>query len=182
MPNERMGFVVWLTGLPAAGKSTLASSLVEEIRARGMPCEVLDGDELRRVVSPDLGFTKTDRDVQVRRVAYIAGLLERNGVAVVVALVSPYRAARDNARATLGRFVEVFVTCPMEILLARDPKGLYGRARAGEVTQLSGIDDPYEPPVAPEVVVDTSRQTVEQTVAKVIKRLEDLAILTPEMS
>ncbi|MHA1210779.1 MAG: adenylyl-sulfate kinase, partial [Candidatus Freyarchaeota archaeon] len=152
------GFGVWLTGLPASGKTTIARALEKALRRRGLRVEVLDGDEVRRNLSPDLGFTRKDRETHARRVAYVAKLLVRNGVAVIVGLISPYRNFREHARKQIGNFVEVWVKCPLEECMRRDPKGLYERALRGEISDLTGIQDPYEEPLNPEVTVDTTRR------------------------
>ncbi|MHA1580460.1 MAG: adenylyl-sulfate kinase [Candidatus Freyarchaeota archaeon] len=175
----REGFGVWLTGLPASGKTTIARALEKEFRGRGLRVEVLDGDEVRRNLSPDLGFTKEDRETHARRVAYVAKLLVRNGVAVIVGLISPYRNFREHARKQIGNFVEVWVKCPLEECIRRDPKGLYEKAMRGEINDLTGIQDPYEEPLNPEVTVDTSKESVEESVNKIIEKLETLGYLSP---
>src|SRR5437763_915381 len=153
------GFTVWFTGLSGAGKSTLANLLAEQLRERGKRVELLDGDEVRQNLSSGLGFSKTDRDANIRRIAFVAKLLSRNGVVAITAAISPYREIRDEARAEIKNFVEVFVDCPLEVCEERDIKGLYARARAGEITQFTGISDPYEPPLNPEVTVHTERES-----------------------
>ena len=173
----REGFGVWLTGLPASGKTTIARALEKALRRRGLRVEVLDGDEVRRNLSPDLGFTRKDRETHARRVAYVAKLLVRNGVAVIVGLISPYRNFREHARKQIGNFVEVWVRCPLEECIRRDPKGLYEKAMRGEINDLTGIQDPYEEPLNPEVTVDTSKESVEESVNKIIKKLENLGYL-----
>lgn len=156
---------VWLTGLPSAGKTTLATGLAERLRAAGAPVEVLDGDAVRAELSNGLGFSKADRDEQVRRIGYVADLLSRNGVTVICSVISPYRQARDDVRARHGdRFVEVWVSTPVEHCAERDVKGLYARQRDGEITSLTGVDDPYEPPLAPEAVVPTHLLSIEESV------------------
>jgi len=171
------GFVVWLTGLPASGKTTIARGLEAELRGRGLRVEVLDGDDVRRSLSPELGFSKGDRETHARRVVYVGKLLSRNGVAVIVALISPYRSFREYARKEIGRFVEVWVKCPLEICVKRDPKGLYKRALSGEITDLTGIQDSYEAPLSPEVVVNTEKESVEQNVGKIIAKLAEMGLL-----
>lgn len=158
------GLTVWLTGLPSSGKTTLAHGIGERLRAAGRPVEVLDGDVVRTRLAPDLGFSRRDRAENVRRVGYVAHLLSRNGVSVVCALVSPYRDDRREVRALHdGRFLEVHVAAPLDVCAARDVKGLYARQRSGELRGLTGVDDPYEAPEAPEVVVPTHLQTVDQS-------------------
>ena len=171
------GFTVWFTGLSGAGKTTLSARVAEEIRARGQKVEVLDGDVVRTNLSKGLGFSREDRDTNIRRIGFVAKLLTRNDVAVVVAAISPYRAVRDEVRAEIGAFVEVFVRCPVEELIRRDVKGLYERALRGEVAQFTGVSDPYEEPLNPEVVVDTDRETVEESVGKIVATLERLGHL-----
>jgi sulfate adenylyltransferase len=177
------GFVLWLTGLSGAGKSTLAGALVREIAAE-RPVEILDGDEVRTHLSKGLGFSKEDRDTNIRRIAWVARTLARNGVAVIAAAISPYRGARAEARAMAREsgvpFVEVFVHAPLETLVARDVKGLYKKALAGEVTSFTGVSDPYEPPEEPEVTVDSGTQTLEESAAAILGHLRDAGLLEAE--
>jgi adenylylsulfate kinase len=186
---QEQGFVVWLTGLSGAGKSTLAHALAQALEAIGWRVEVLDGDVVRQHFSKGLGFSREDRLENMRRVAYVAHLLARNGVAVIVALISPYREGRDYARQLIGRFVEVYVRCPLEVLIARDVKGLYAKALRGEIPQFTGISDPYEGPLSPDVVVDTHRETVQESLAKLWQALRErgyvggpLPVLTEEVA
>lgn len=171
------GFVVWLTGLPASGKTAVARGLEAEIRKRGMKVEVLDGDEVRRELSPELRFSKEEREIHAKRVVYMGKLLSRNGIAVIVALISPYRVFREYAREQLGRFVEVWVRCSLQACIKRDPKGLYKKALSGEITNFTGIQDPYETPLDPEVVVDTESETIEDGVKKILEKLEEIGFL-----
>ncbi len=166
------GVTVWFTGLPSSGKSTLAAALGEELRARGRRVEVLDGDEVRTVLTRGLGFSREDRDENIRRIAWVAKVLTRHGVVAVTAAISPYRQAREAARREIGRFVEVYVDCPLDVCVARDVKGLYARALRGEIEHFTGVSDPYEPPVDPEVVVPTDRETPEESVGRIIAHLE----------
>jgi adenylylsulfate kinase len=159
--KESRGFVVWLTGLSGAGKSTLAEALAPQLRALGKRVEVLDGDVVRTHLSSGLGFSREDRDTNIARIAFVAQLLSRNGVVVLVAAISPFRAARDLARRTIGDFVEVHVAPPIEECIKRDVKGLYGKALAGDIAGFTGVSDPYEPPATPEIAIDTSRFSVE---------------------
>lgn len=168
------GVVVWLTGLSGAGKTTITDALVPELRAAGRRVEVLDGDVVRAHLSKGLGFSREDRDTNVARIAFVAQLLARNGVVVVVAAVSPYRQAREDARRAIGDFVEVHVATPLEACVSRDPKGLYKKALAGEIPSFTGVSDPYEPPLAPELVLDTSASDVGISVARVKAKLVDL--------
>lgn len=176
-PNRRGAPVVWLTGLSGAGKSTLADALVPRLRAAGKRVELLDGDVVRTHLSRGLGFSREDRDLNVARIAFVAHLLARNGVFVVVAAISPFRSARDAARATIGDFVEVHVAPPLEACIERDVKGLYKKALAGEIPQFTGVNDPYEAPLAPELAIDTSRATVDEGVVRVLGTLRDLGYL-----
>lgn len=166
------GFVLWLTGLSGAGKSTIAGLLETALRRRGRKVELLDGDEVRTHLSKGLGFSREDRDTNVKRIAYVAALLARNDVIAITAAISPYRDARDWARRQSSRFVEVFVECPLDVCVERDVKGLYARALAGEIPQFTGVSDPYEPPERPEIVVDTSAQTPEQSAQHILSQLE----------
>ena len=167
------GFTVWLTGLSGSGKSTIAARLAAELRARGLAVVVLDGDEIRAGLSADLGFGRDDRDTQVRRVGWICELLARSGIVAIAALVSPYRAARAEVRARVGRFLEVFVEAPLATLAERDTKGLYGGAARGEVSDLTGVGDPYEPPEAPDVhCLSDGTETPEACAKRIIAALE----------
>jgi adenylylsulfate kinase len=166
------GAVVWLTGLPSSGKSTIAAALASRLRDEGRSVEVLDGDELRAELCADLGFDRADRDENVKRIGYVAELLARHGVTVVCPVVSPYRAARDAVRARAGEgFVEVWVSTPVAVCAERDVKGLYARQRAGDLRGLTGVDDPYEAPLAPEVVVPAHEIAVEDAVDWIMKVL-----------
>ncbi|MEM0141466.1 MAG: adenylyl-sulfate kinase [Thermoplasmatales archaeon] len=165
------GFVLWLTGLPGAGKTTLARGVEEALRRIGARVEVLDGDEIRKGLSRDLGFSKEDREKHNERVIYVAKLLSRNGVVTIVPLISPYREIRDKARNEVNNFVEVYVRCPLDVLIKRDPKGLYKKALAGEINNLTGLQDPYEEPLSPEIVIDTNVLSVEEGIQKIIDYL-----------
>jgi adenylylsulfate kinase len=160
---------VWLTGLPGAGKSTVARLAARELRSRGRAVEVLDGDDIRRTLSQELGFSRRDRDTNVHRIAFVADLLSRNGVVAIAAAVSPYRVARDEARRLMpGRFAEVYVKASLDECARRDVKGLYSRAYAGEIRDLTGVSDPYEEPPAPDLVLDTETETPDESAAKVV--------------
>ena len=171
------GFTLWFTGLSGAGKSTLAAAVSAELRRRGIAVEVLDGDEVRQNLSKGLGFSREDRDINIRRIGYVAKLLARNGVAVITAAISPYRAIRDEVREEIGAFVEVYVKASLDECIRRDTKGLYRRALAGEIPQFTGVSDPYEEPVAPELVIDTEREEVADSASRVIDRLLELGHL-----
>ncbi len=171
------GVTVWLTGLSGAGKSTIARCIEASLKARNRQVEVLDGDLIRTWLSQGLGFSKKDRDINVRRVGFVANLLSRNGVIVIAATISPYQDIRDEIRAINKDFVEVHVNAPLEVCEARDVKGLYARARSGEIKGFTGIDDPYEVPVNPEVVCESGKETVEESADKVIRALEELGYL-----
>ena len=168
------GFVLWFTGLSGAGKSTLSALVADELRRRGVHVEVLDGDEVRTHLSKGLGFSKEDRDTNIRRIGFVAKLLARAGACAITAAISPYKAIRDEQRAQIEHFVEVYCACPIDALAARDPKGLYKKALAGEIAHFTGVDDPYEPPDAPEVTVFTDRETKQESVAKILAKLEQL--------
>ena len=161
------GAVVWFTGLSGAGKTTVASWVARELGARGVPVELLDGDSLRDVF-PNTGFSKAERDAHVKRAGYLASRLAHHGVMVIASFVSPYRESRDFVRGLCRDFIEVYVSTPLEECEKRDVKGLYARARRGELKQFTGIDDPYEPPVSPELVLETSRMSVEEAGARVL--------------
>ncbi len=163
--------IVWLTGLPCAGKTTIGSAVAERLRAAGCKAEFLDGDVLRRELWKDLGFDKADREENVRRIGFLAELLARNGVVAVVSAVSPYRSSRDAVRRNSSSFMEVYVNAPLGICEQRDVKGMYRRARGGELKGFTGIDDPYEPPLNPEVECKTDRETAGESVEKVLRRL-----------
>lgn len=168
------GLTLWFTGLSGAGKSTLAGLVAEELRRRGHRVEILDGDEVREHLSRGLGFSRADRDTNIRRIGYVAKLLSRNGTVAITAAISPYRATRDEVRRQIVRFVEVYVSTPLEECASRDVKGLYARALSGEVPHFTGVSDPYEPPENPEITVSTVGEPPEATAARIIARLEDL--------
>jgi adenylyl-sulfate kinase len=169
------GIVIWLTGLSGAGKTTLAAALQSELSAAGHRVETLDGDEVRENLSRGLGFSKEDRDTNVRRIGFVARLLARNGVIVLASAISPYRQSRDDVRQSVesdsAGFVEVFVRAPLAVLVERDVKGLYKKALAGEIKNFTGISDPYEAPLAADVVVDSSVETIEESAARVLNHL-----------
>jgi adenylyl-sulfate kinase len=168
------GFTLWFTGLSGAGKSTLANLAADELRKRAHRVEILDGDEVRTNLSKGLGFSKEDRDINIRRIGYVCNLLARNGVIAISAAISPYRDVRDEVRGLHQRFFEVFVRCTIDKLVERDVKGLYKKALAGEIKHFTGVSDPYEEPLKPELIVDSSIETVDQSLAKLLGRLEEL--------
>jgi len=172
------GFTIWLTGMSGAGKSTISHLLEQRLRACGACVEVLDGDVVRRYLSKGLGFSKEDRDENIRRIGFVCELLSRNGVIAIAAAISPYRAVREEVRGRIANFVEVYVQCPVEVLVSRDVKGLYKKALAGEIPQFTGISDPYEPPLEPEVTVDSSTETPEQSLEKVWTAIENLGLIS----
>jgi adenylyl-sulfate kinase len=168
----KKGFTLWFTGMSGSGKSTLAQKCQEALLERGINTEILDGDVIRTNLSKGLGFSKEDRDINIRRVGFVCHLLTRNDAVAIAACISPYKAIRDENRKMIGRFVEVYCEAPLETLIERDPKGLYKKALAGEIKGFTGIDDPYEEPVKPEVVVHTAQETVEESVGKIMRTLE----------
>jgi len=173
------GFCLWMTGLPSAGKTTLAHAVAAELERRGRRVEVLDGDEIRRGLSADLGFDRAGREGHAARVAFVAKLLARNGVVPIVALISPSASSRARARAEIGRFVELYVATPLAVCEERDVKGLYRRARQGLVKEMTGVDDPYEPPDHPEIQVDTVGRSPEDCARFVVHELVGLGWLPP---
>ena len=168
------GFTLWFTGLSGAGKSTLANKVTEELLQYGHKVEVLDGDEVRTNLSKGLGFSKEDRDTNIRRIAFVAKLLTRNDVVAITAAISPYRDVRDEARQNIGRFVEVYVECSIEELTRRDVKGLYEKALRGELQNFTGVSDPYEPPLNADVVVNSEKEGIDESAAKIVQKLQDL--------
>lgn len=171
---EYRGFTLWLTGLSGAGKSTIAQRISEELAIRKIKHEVLDGDVIRTNLSKGLGFSREDRNTNIRRIGFVCNLLSRNGIVAVTAAISPYQSIREENRKLIDNFVEVYVKCPLEICEARDVKGLYKKARAGEIREFTGISDPYEEPVNPEVICETNRESVEDSVEKILYKLKDL--------
>ncbi|MDY6771289.1 MAG: adenylyl-sulfate kinase [Candidatus Nanohaloarchaea archaeon] len=181
MTDERRGgFTLWFTGLPSSGKSTVAKRVEEELRSRGVEMHNLDGDDVRGKLHPDLGFTEEERATNNRRVAFIARLLNEHDIGVIVAAISPFQDARENARDEIeqgGDFIEIFVDCPVEICKERDPKGLYEQAENGEIDNFTGVNHPYEEPDEPEITVNTAEDTPEECVSHVLDRLDDLGVL-----
>ena len=169
--EQKRGVTVWFTGLSGAGKTTICRAVATELLAYGLQIEVIDGDVIRKHLCRDLGFSKLDRDENIRRIAFVSKLLTRNGTVVLVSAISPYRAARDEARKTIGDFIEIYVSTPLEVCELRDTKDLYQRARAGKVQGLTGVDDPYEPPLAAEIVCDTDSQSLREISSKVVAQI-----------
>ncbi|MCL4488240.1 MAG: adenylyl-sulfate kinase [Chloroflexi bacterium] len=176
------GFTIWFTGLSGAGKTTVSHLIAQDLRARGHRVELLDGDVVRENLSKGLGFSKEDRDTNIRRIGFVCDLLTRNDVVAIAAAISPYRAIRDENRVKIKRFVEVYAKCRVEVLANRDVKGLYKKALAGEIKNFTGIDDPYEPPLNPEVVIESDHETPEQSAAKVMAKLEELGYVAMQGS
>ncbi|MBI4770461.1 MAG: adenylyl-sulfate kinase [Chloroflexi bacterium] len=177
---EQKGYTLWFTGLSGAGKSTISALVERELRARGQKVEVLDGDVVRTNLSKGLGFSKEDRDTNIRRIGWVCEVLSRNGVAAIAAAISPYREIRDEIRGEIENFVEVYVEAPIAVLAERDVKGLYKKALAGEIKNFTGVSDPYEPPLRPEVICfSDGRETPEQSAARVIAYLEGRKLLPP---
>jgi adenylylsulfate kinase len=173
---ETPGCCLWFTGLSGAGKSTIANIVVAELRASGRYVELLDGDEIREHLSKGLGFSKEDRDTNVRRIGWVASVLARNGVVSVTAAISPYRSVRDEVRSWIDNFVEIHVATSLADCEARDVKGLYAKARAGEIPEFTGVSDPYEPPLNPEILVETAGKTPEESAAEVIAWLRSRSL------
>lgn len=171
------GFTVWFTGLSGAGKSTLAERLGEVLKQHSRKVELLDGDVVRTNLSKGLGFSKEDRDTNIRRIGFVCDLLTRNGVIAIAAAISPYKDVRDEVRELVGDFVEVFVKCPIEVLAKRDVKGLYDKALRGEIENFTGVSDPYEDPVNPEVVVDSDKESIDESLAKILGKLSEIGYL-----
>ena len=175
---KQTGAAVWFTGFSGAGKSTIAEALTQKLKSEGYRLEVLDGDEIREHLTKDLGFSKEDRDTNIRRIGFVAKLLARNGVIVLVPVISPYRSIREEMRANIDNFVEVFVNAPLSVCEKRDVKGLYKKVRAGEIKQFTGIDDPYEPPTNPEVECRTDLEEISESVDKIFNKLLELGYIS----
>ncbi|MEE9356515.1 MAG: adenylyl-sulfate kinase [Methylococcaceae bacterium] len=175
--NTNKGFTIWFTGLSGAGKTTLANKVREVLVERGINAELLDGDVVRTHLSKGLGFSKEDRDTNIRKIGWVCQLLTKHGVPNIAAAISPYRATREEVRQMVGAFVEVYVKCPIEILIDRDTKGLYRKALNGEIANFTGISDPYEEPVSPDLVIETDKETIGKGVKRIIAKLEELGYL-----
>ncbi|MBS1801864.1 MAG: adenylyl-sulfate kinase [Acidobacteria bacterium] len=176
------GCTLWFTGLSGSGKSTLSQLVATRLRALGARVEVLDGDITRTLLCQGLGFSKEDREENIRRIGFVCELLSRNGVIAIAAAISPYRASRDELRKRIPNFIEIHMNCPVEVLIKRDVKGLYKKALAGEIKQFTGISDPYESPTAPELTIDSSKESIESSVARIIQSLEKLEIIPPAVA
>lgn len=174
---HQRGVTVWFTGLSGAGKTTISRAVEQQLRDRNRLVEILDGDIVRQNLTKGLGFSKEDRDENIRRIGFVAHLLTRNGVIVLVSAISPYREIRQEVRERIGDFIEVYVNAPLEVCEQRDVKGLYKKARSGEIKQFTGIDAPYEAPVKPEVVCRTDMESEAESVAKVLRTLEEFGYL-----
>ncbi|GCE46781.1 adenylylsulfate kinase [Thermosporothrix hazakensis] len=177
---SQKGFTLWFTGLSGAGKSTLAEAVARRLRTLERKVEILDGDVVRTHLSKGLGFSREDRDTNIKRIAFVCDLLSRNGVIAISAAISPYREARAWAREQIGEFVEVYVKCPLDVCRERDVKGLYKLVDEGKIRHFTGVDDPYEPPENPELIVETDKETLEESVARIFARLVELGYLVPE--
>ena len=175
--DDQVGFTLWFTGLPCSGKSAIADRLADILKERGLRVERLDGDIVRQSLTRDLGFSKADRDENIRRVTFVAKLLSRNGVAVLTSFVSPYREIREESRKEIANFVEAYAKCSLETCIQRDVKGMYQKAIEGKIKEFTGISDPYEEPLNPEILVETDKETLEESTQKVLKRLEELGYL-----
>ncbi len=176
-PHSSMGFTVWFTGLPGAGKSTLAKLLESRLRVLGLPVETLNGDEVRKRLTKGLGFSREDRLENIRRITYVANLITRVGGISIVADISPYAQSRDEARKEIKNFVEVYVQCPLKTCIERDPKGLYAKAQQGKVLHFTGISDPYEEPLNPTIIVETEKENPEESTKKVLLELQNLNLI-----
>ena len=179
MTRATKGFTVWFTGLPSAGKSTLAELLAPELRRRGHGVEVMDGDVVRTHLCKGLGFSKEDRDENIRRIGFVCAMVTRHGGAAIAAAISPYRAIREEVRAKVGNFVEVYVKASVETCIQRDVKGMYRRALAGEIKGFTGVDDPYEAPVNPELTILTETESPQESAARILRKLEELGYVEP---
>ena len=175
--SEKPGFTLWFTGLSGAGKSTISEIIHKKLQDAGRKVELLDGDVVRTHLSKGLGFSREDRDINIRRIGWVCEVLSRNGVVAIAAAISPYRSVREEIRAHIPNFVEVFVECPLEVVASRDVKGLYKKAMAGEIPQFTGVSDPYEPPLNPEVTVNSSTQTPDESASRIWATLENLGFV-----
>ncbi|MBV9713489.1 MAG: adenylyl-sulfate kinase [Ktedonobacteraceae bacterium] len=172
-----IGFTIWFTGLSGSGKSTLSEIIEQRLQAHGHKVEIMDGDIVRTHLSKGLGFSREDRDTNIKRIAFVCNLLSRNGVICISAAIAPYREAREWAREHIGNFVEIYVKCPLDVCRARDVKGLYKLVDEGKIKNFTGVDDPYEEPEHPDLVVETDKETVEESIGRIFAKLEELGYL-----
>ncbi|MDY0231150.1 MAG: adenylyl-sulfate kinase [Candidatus Saccharicenans sp.] len=177
MCQEQKGFTIWFTGLPCSGKSAIADRVAEILREHNLKVERLDGDVVRKSLCRDLGFSREDRNENIRRVTFVAKLLTRNGVAVLTSFISPYREIRDEARREIGDFIEVYTKCPLEVCIARDVKGMYQKALRGEIKEFTGVSDPYEEPLNPELVLETDQESLDESAQRIIDFLKKTGYL-----
>jgi adenylylsulfate kinase len=177
MCQEQKGVTLWFTGLPCSGKSAIANRVAEILRGRNLKAERLDGDTVRKSLCRDLGFSREDRNENIRRVTFVAKLLTRNGVAVLTSFISPYREIRNEARCEIGNFIEIYVRCPLEVCMARDIKGMYQKAIRGEIKEFTGISDPYEEPLNPDLVLETDKESLDESASKVLDFLKKTGYL-----
>ena len=175
--HDQTGVTLWFTGLPCSGKSAIADRVAEILKDRGYRVERLDGDIVRKSLTRDLGFSREDRDENIRRVTFVAKLLTRNDVFVLTSFISPYREIRDEARREIGRFLEVYTKCPLEVCIQRDVKGMYKKAMEGKIKEFTGISDPYEEPLQPEILIETDKETLEESASRVLAKLKEQGFL-----
>lgn len=175
--KAQKGFTAWFTGLPCSGKTTIADKVAEILVKQGYKVERLDGDIIRKNLTSDLGFSKEDRDENIKRVTFVAKLLTRNDVTVLATFVSPYRKRRKKSRDEIGEFIEIYTRCPVKVCIERDIKGMYKKALAGEINNFTGVDDPYEEPLQPELVLDTDKESIKESAQKVINKLTELGYI-----
>ena len=175
--KEQKGFTAWFTGLPCCGKTTIADKVAAILKQKGYRVERLDGDIVRKGLTSDLGFSKKDRDENIKRVSFVASLLSRNGVAVLATFVSPYGERREKTRKEIGNFIEIYTRCPVDVCMKRDVKGMYKKALTGEITDFTGVSDLYEEPLHPELILDTDKETVDESVKKVLETLKKLGYI-----
>jgi adenylyl-sulfate kinase len=179
MNSKNRGFTLWFTGLPCSGKSTLAEIIAPELKRRGRGVEILDGDVVRTNLTKGLGFSKEDRDENIRRIGFVCGLLSKHGAIAISAAISPYRSVRDEVRSKIENFIEVYVDTPLELCIQRDVKGMYKKALAGEMKNFTGISDPYEAPLHPEILIQTQKESPEESAARILGRLERMGLVEP---
>ncbi|HEV8525678.1 MAG TPA: adenylyl-sulfate kinase [Terriglobales bacterium] len=177
--KKNKGFTLWFTGLPCSGKSTLAELVAQELARRGRGVEILDGDVVRTHLTKGLGFSKEDRDENIRRIGFVCKLLSRHGAVAIAAAISPYRKVRDEVRSTIENFIEVYVNTPLEVCIERDVKGMYRKALAGEMKNFTGVDDPYEAPLNPEVLIETHKEPPAESAARILAKLEEMGLVEP---